>query len=436
MPESSRLTATQLRIELAKGKLSPREVARAALDVIAQEDQRLHAWVDVKSAAGLEEPLGARDDMSAFPLFGIPVGVKDIFNTRDLKTEYGSEIYRGNRPLSDAACVSRIREAGGVVVGKTATTEFAMLHPCDTRNPLNDKHTPGGSSSGSAAAVAAFMVPLATGTQTGGSVIRPAAYCGVYAIKPTFGIVNRIGVKLVSESIDTIGFFSRGIEDLALILGAATRNDAMSRLAFGELKARAGTVRLAFCRSPQWSEATPEMQKFFVSVEEYMMRTGAGSAITVPDILDGLDQVSDLIIEFEAFDSLSAERLWHAEKCSPHAHKVFANGGTHTFKQYVDAQKRSESARVTIDRLLSEVDCLITLSAPGEAPQGLESTGPPTFNKVWTLLHVPSVNVPAGRGPSGLPFGLQVVAARHKDDIALAGAEKLRSVLQMGGFSA
>jgi amidase len=432
MQELRQLTATQLRRLLKKGDVSPKEAAIAAITAIQKEDQALQAWSEVNSVESIEGPFGAAENTIAFPLFGIPFGIKDIFDTRDLKTEYGSPIYRGNRPTADAASVSRIRETGGVVVGKTATTEFAMLHPCATRNPHNPKHTPGGSSSGSAASVAACMVPLATGTQTGGSIIRPAAYCGVYAIKPTFGIVSRIGVKTVSENLDTVGFFSRSVEDLALVLGATTRNLSMAQSALGEARPETTKIRLAFCRSPHWDAASDEMKALFLSVEDYVRKREPAPAVDLPN---GLDEAVELIIQFEAMDNLSNERIRNLDKCSSHALQTFSAGQKRTFEGYVDAMRTAERARIQMDKTLSEIDCLITLSAPGEAPAGLDNTGPATFNKIWTLLHTPCINVPAGRSSTGLPLGLQVVAARYRDDLALGGAKKLRVLLQDAGFT-
>jgi Asp-tRNA(Asn)/Glu-tRNA(Gln) amidotransferase A subunit family amidase len=235
--------------------------------MIRAEDRELNAWVDLRSPAELLQPAGDAQDLVECPLFGIPVGVKDNIDTRDLRTEYGSPVYQGHQPFADAACVSALRERGAIILGKTALAEFAVRHPSRARNPLNSGHTPGGSSSGSAAAVAARMVPIALGTQTGGSVIRPAAYCGINAIKPTFGTVNRTGVKIISDSADTIGFFSRALDDLALILGAVSRNQSLVRLAFTGLNSMCDQVQLAFCRSPQWNAASSAMQACFLQAQ-------------------------------------------------------------------------------------------------------------------------------------------------------------------------
>jgi len=423
------LTAKQLRLEIAAGRISARDAATAMIEAIEHDDHKLHAWVAVKSAEKLEEPLGNFEDLLRFPLFGIPIGVKDNIDTRDFNTEYGSEIYRSHRPAADAACVSRLRESGAIILGKTALAEFAVRRPCDTRNPLHDQHTPGGSSSGSAAAIAADMVPLTVGTQTGGSVIRPAAYCGVCAIKPSFGVVNRAGVKSNSDSVDTVGFFSRSLDDLAMILGAISRNQSLTQLAFNGLGSATKGIRLAFCKTAQWDSAGKEMREFFLSVQKTVVAGGNAISVEFGSDFERLDVACDIITEFETWQSLGFERLGHAQQCSDQLIEVFRRGESHTFESYVNARKKVEIARLLFDKLFSEFDCIVTLSAPDEAPFGLDDTGPSTFNKIWTALHVPCVNVPAGHGPNGLPFGLQVISARYRDTAALIGAHELSSLL-------
>ncbi|MBI1774152.1 MAG: amidase [Proteobacteria bacterium] len=428
----TRATAIELRQAFAAGRVAPTEVTKSLLEMIGNEDKHLGAWVDVQTPLGLASPAGLATDTVGAPLFGVPVGVKDVLDTKDLRTEYGSEIYRRHRPVADAACVARLREAGALIIGKTATTEFSTRRPAATRNPLNRAHTPGGSSSGSAAAVAAGMVPLAVGTQTLGSVIRPAAYCGVFAIKPSFGIVNRLGTKLLSESVDTIGFFARSLSDLALITGAAASDPKMIELAFGG-PAKAARLSLAFCRSPQWEHASEAMRAFFLSVQGELERRGHALTIELPEEFAGLDIASDAITEFETWHSLAHERVQHGPRCSPALRDLFARGGRRRFDEAASAREHAERARITLDALFQHVDCLVTPSTPGEAPVGLEDTGSPVFNKIWTLLHVPSVNVPAGKAANGLPFGLQVIARRCRDDVALAGAEQLRVLLRQIG---
>jgi Asp-tRNA(Asn)/Glu-tRNA(Gln) amidotransferase A subunit family amidase len=427
---SSALTATKLRTEIAAGRLTPERAIADSITEIQKRDNDIGAWVSLLSTTEMQPPRGKSEDFVGYPLYGIPIGLKDNIDTRDFVTAYGSTIYASHRPIADAACVSALRECGGVIVGKTALAEFAVRHPCSTRNPLNPRHTPGGSSSGSAAAVAANMVPLALGTQTGGSVIRPAAYCGINAIKPTFGLINRVGIKKVSDSADTIGFFARSIADLALSLGAVTRNSALVSLAFQGMRLPSVGVRLAFCTTPQWSAASPAMQQCFGRAEQAASKQEKVRRIELGQEFAGLDAAADTITEFETWQSLAHERLYHEKDCTAELFEVLDRGKGLSFDDYVNASKRLEVARQSFDTLFNEFDCIITPSAPDEAPVGLHNTGPSTFNKMWTLLHVPCVNVPAGKGSARLPLGLQVIAPRYRDGIALLGAEKLDAILE------
>jgi Asp-tRNA(Asn)/Glu-tRNA(Gln) amidotransferase A subunit family amidase len=274
------------------------------------------------------------------------------------------------------------------------------------------------------------MVPLSVGTQTGGSVIRPAAYCGIDAIKPSFGIVNRAGVKVISDSVDTVGFFSRNLDDLALILGVASRNRPLVELAFKGMGPSAKNIRLAFYRSPKWTAASAEMQRIYRAVQDAATIGGEATEVDLSDALEGLDVASDTITEFETWQSLGFERLHHRDGCSDQLVEVLKRGEAHTFDDYIAAQKKLATARIFFDSFFSGVECLVAFSAPGEAPFGLADTGPSTFNKAWSALHVPCVNVPAGLGSNGLPLGLQVISARYRDEVALMGAQKLQSLLR------
>lgn len=426
---SSVLTATELRAEIATGKLTARHAVADSITEIGLRDGNIHAWLSVLATAEIEPPCGNAEGILEFPLYGIPIGLKDNIDTRDFITTYGSSIYASHRPVADAACVSSLRASGGVVVGKTALAEFAVRHPSATCNPHNLRHTPGGSSSGSAAAVAANMVPLALGTQTGGSVIRPAAYCGVNAIKPTFGLVNRVGIKMVSDSADTIGFFARSISDLALALGTVSRNRTLVQAAFSGLDVPAADVRLAFCQTFHWAAAKPAMQQCFAAAQHAVSKHQRVQTVDLGQSFVDLNEASDLVTEFETWQSFSHERRHHEGDCSAALLEVLERGRCHTFESYVLAKKRFEAARVHFDNIFDDFDCIITPSAPAEAPRDLKDTGPSTFNKMWTMLHVPCVNVPAGNGSYGLPLGLQVIAPRYRDKVALLGAHKLRKML-------
>lgn len=419
-------TAVDIRRAMASGELTWHQVVADSRARIAKTDGAVSAFVAVVGDA-IDPPVGDPTNLDTYPLFGLPWAVKDVIDTASLPTSYGSPIYEKHQPVSDAACASRIRETGGLILGKSATTEFATRKPCATRNPSNLAHTPGGSSSGSAAAVAAGMIPLALGTQTLGSVIRPAAYCGVYALKPTFGMINRAGVKLLSESVDTVGVFARSIEDLALGTGAIAGRPSLVKLAFA-LGAQTRPMRLAFCRSPQWPRADPPAQAHFSGIAEALR--GETTAIELPHILDDLEQAIDAITEFEIWDGLGFERTRCSDLCSAPLKQLFAKGGGRDAMAYEKALRVAERARQRFDDAFDEFDCLVTLSAPGEAPRGLDDTGPPIFNKIWNLLHVPCVTVPFGHGDHGLPLGLQVIAPRHRDEVAIRGAAHLERLLR------
>lgn len=407
-----------------------RDGVSAAYARIEAQERHLQAWATTHKPTAIAPPRGDATNIPSSPLFGIPVGIKDVIDTADLATEYGSPIYAGHQPAADAACVARIREAGGVIVGKTATTEFATRQPCATRNPHNPDHTPGGSSSGSAAAVAAGMVPIALGTQTLGSVIRPAAYCGVCAIKPTFGRINRAGVKLLSESVDTVGIFARTVADLGLALGAIADRQELIGFALGTRSTQ--RPRLAFCRSPQWTQAEAHGRAHFERLAEVIGRVMKAPQVTL-SVLDPLEVAVDTITEFEIFRGLSYERSakWHL--CSGPLRELFAKGADRTWTDYETALARAEAARAEFDSAFADFDALVTPSAPGEAPAGLGNTGPATFNKIWTLLHAPTVTIPAGRGPNGLPLGLQIVARRGRDLTALEAAQHLHDLMSESG---
>jgi Asp-tRNA(Asn)/Glu-tRNA(Gln) amidotransferase A subunit family amidase len=351
-------------------------------------------------------------------LHGVPIGVKDIIDTADLETHYGSSIYRRHRPARDAACVAYARAAGAVVLGKTVTTEFAHLSPAATVNPHDLGHTPGGSSSGSAAAVADTMVPLAFGTQTGGSIIRPASYCGIVGYKPSFGVIGRAGVKLLSESLDTVGALARTVADAALFVGALTgRHDlvAMPRL---EDRLRGGV-----CRPHAWSEAAPEVVTALEQAERALAAAGAAvQSIELPRDFAAHVGVHADILGYEAVRNLAAERRDHDLHLSPAVCDLLDAGSRVTATRYRAAREAANEYRRRLSDVLGDCHVLLTPSSTGEAPAGLESTGSPVMNRLWTLLHLPCVGVPWGRGPRGLPVGLQVVGRLGDDARTLAGA--------------
>ncbi len=394
-------------------------VARS-FDAIATTDAQIGAFVRV---ADRDAALTAAAKATG-PLAGIAVGVKDIFDTHDMPTEYGSALYAGNRPASDAAIVAMMRAKGAVVVGKTVTTEFAFLQPPGTRNPRNPICTPGGSSSGSAAAVSAGMVPVATGTQTGGSVIRPAAYCGVAGYKPSFRLVPMVGVKPFSWSLDTAGFFAASVADAAAFVARLTGR----ALAVEQIDPQA--LRIGLYRTSVWDEASRDMR---AAVELAAERaTKAGSSIVELDEPAALAAARDAHLtlqNFEAAMAMAFEYEHHRDKLSEVLRKNLEQGRAVTPEAYDETRRIARRARRETGALFETVDVLLTPSAAGAAPEGLSSTGSPIFNKLWTLTGNPCVNVSGATDAAGLPLGVQILARFGRDRMALSAASWIETLL-------
>jgi amidase len=340
-----------------------------------------------------------------------------------MPTEHGSPIYRGNRPRADASAVALLRRAGCVILGKTATAEFANLHPPATRNPHNPAHTPGGSSSGSAAAVADRMVPLALGTQTGGSMIRPAAFCGVVGLKPSFGSINRTGVKPVSDSLDTLGIFSNTVQEAALAL------NLLSGRRMPDFAAKA-LPRIGFARTSRWKDADSATHD---ALEQAAGRLAAAGAqvkeATLPAAAEALFDAQGLIMDYEATRALAWEQANHRDAISATLRTRLERGAAVSREQYDGARQTAREARRQFADLMRGFDLLLTPSAKGEAPKGLASTGDSLFNRIWTLLGVPCITLPCGNGPQGLPLGIQLVAAFDQDTALLAHAQWVTNAL-------
>ena len=387
----------------------------ACLARIAEREPavRAFAWFDADAARR-----GAADARPG-PLHGLPIGVKDVLDTADMPSEYGSPIWRGWRPRADAAAVAWARHAGAVVVGKTVTTEFATRKPGPTGNPHNLKHTPGGSSSGSAAGVADGFFPLAYGTQTGGSVIRPAAYCGVVGYKPSFGMINRFGMKLMSENLDTVGVMARSVADCALFAGAVAGRD------LGDPDARPERApRIGICRSPAWDKALPETQALLGRVASALAR--AGASVVDRELSPGvaaIEAAHPIVVNHESARALGWELANARDQISEGLRERLEFGLSRTEAAVAEAHAVFGSAQRAFPACMEDLDALVTPSAPGQAPAGLESTGDPAFNLIWTALHVPCVTVPAGAGPDGLPLGIQIVTRIGEDRQALAWAQ-------------
>ena len=401
---------------LAQGELTAEALARACLDRIAERDGVVQAWEAVEPERVLARARDLDRQGPAGVLFGLPFGIKDIIDTADLPTGHGSPIYAGWRPRADAACVALVREAGGVVLGKTVTTEFAFATPNRTRNPLNLDHTPGGSSSGSAAAVADRMVPLAYGTQTGGSVIRPASFCGVIGYKAGLGRLPTAGVRLFGQNLDSLGVFARRVADVALVRAALVGAPA----AVPEL---GRPPRIGLCRTFDWEAADPAMQRATEAAAAALARAGAAVRdVAMPAAFAGLGEAHAVVIRVEGARNFAWERSAHPGLCSPGLMAKLAEGLATPHADYEAALALAERCRRDLDALFEDVDVLLAPSAVGEAPAGLGSTGDPLFNRVWTLLHAAAVSLPGHAGPNGLPLGVQAIAPAGHDDRLLAVA--------------
>jgi Asp-tRNA(Asn)/Glu-tRNA(Gln) amidotransferase A subunit family amidase len=415
MQESSMLTATEAARLIRDGRLQPTDLMEACLARIAEREGgvRAFAWFDPAMAR--------RAAATARPgkLHGLPIGIKDVLDTADMPSEYGSPIWRGWQPRADCAAVAWARAVGAVAIGKTVTTEFATRKPGPTGNPYNLQHTPGGSSSGSAAGVADGFFPLAYGTQTAGSVLRPAAYCGVVGYKPTFGMINRHGMKLMSESLDTVGVMARSVADCALFAGAVTGRD------LDDPDVRPDRApRIGICRSPAWDKALPETQSLLPRVASALGR--AGASVVERELSPGVAAIAEahpIVTNSESGRALGWELANAREQISEGLRERLDFGLSQTEVAVADAHAVFDRAQREFPACMEGLDALVTPSAPGQAPAGLEWTGDPVFNLIWTSLHVPCVTVPAGSGPDGLPLGIQIVTRIGEDRQALAWAQ-------------
>jgi Asp-tRNA(Asn)/Glu-tRNA(Gln) amidotransferase A subunit family amidase len=421
MMELWELNAHEVARQIEAGDLTAEALMRATLARIADREAEVQAWchLDPEEALAAARALdkGSRRGL----LHGLPIGFKDIFDTADMPTGYGSPIYAGHRPAWDCTPVALTRAAGGIVVGKTVTTEFAYFHPGKTQNPHDSSHTPGGSSSGSAAAVGADMVSLATGSQTVGSVIRPASFCGVVGYKPTYGLVDMTGVKPFARSLDTCGLFARSVADAALFGRVLTNRE------LGEGKAPETAPCLKFCRGPTWAEARPEG---IAALEEAHRRLGRPGDLALPADFDDLPEAQATIQFKEASASYFFEASTQADKLSDVLKAMLREGWAIPPERYDAAQRLARRCRGLLAEVFSKADTLITLSAPGEAPKGLATTGNPAFNKIWTLLGVPCISVPGLIGPRGLPIGIQVIGPLMSDAQTLRAAAWVESRLR------
>jgi Asp-tRNA(Asn)/Glu-tRNA(Gln) amidotransferase A subunit family amidase len=417
------LSALELARRIEAGALSPRAVVELCAEAVATHESEIGAFAALELDAARRRV--EQQQLAPLPLRGLPVGIKDIFDTADLPTAYGSAIYAGHRPKADAAMVMLIRRAGGLVLGKTVTTEFASLEPAGTRNPRNPAHTPGGSSSGSAAAVAAGMVPLALGSQTGGSVIRPAAFCGVAGFKPSYRLLPTVGMKCFSWSLDTVGLFGASVPDVAFAAATMSGRD----LRVDGRPPQAAPV-VALVRTPFWQDASAAMQKAVERAARAAERSGARvKDMELPPIFADAVRAHRIVQGYEAIRALAFEYDFHRDRMGPLLRAQLDDAATIDADTYDNARRITRRARRALIDLLPDGEVMLTPSAPGAAPKGLGSTGEPTFNRLWTLLGTPCVNVPGLSDAGGLPLGVQVVARFGRDRFALSAAAWLESAV-------
>jgi Asp-tRNA(Asn)/Glu-tRNA(Gln) amidotransferase A subunit family amidase len=408
------LSALDLARRIEAGELTPRAVVDICAEAVAAREPELRAFV----VLDLDAARRAADEtkLRGLPLRGLPVAFKDIFDTFDLPTQYGSPIYAGHQPRADATAVVQTRRAGGIVFGKTVTTEMASLVPSVTRNPHNLGHTPGGSSSGSCAAIAAGMVPLAFGTQTAGSVIRPAAFCGIAGFKPSYRLIPLVGVKDVAWHLDTAGLFGASVVDVAFAASAITGRDLRVD------RAPAAAPHVALARTHIWNEASAAMQR---AVETAAQRAEAAGArvteLALPLILEEAYRAQFIIQDYETLRAVAFEYDRHRDQIDKLLRDQLDAATKISEDEYDAARRTSKRARQVFAELMADYDVILTPSAPGAAPKGFATTGNAMFNRLWTLLGPPCINVP-GLFEGELPLGVQIVGRFGRDRAALEAA--------------
>jgi len=412
--------AHELLAALTAGSLTAREIATTTLAAIRTQD-RAAAFVACAGDALAEAAARIGPPTAERPLAGLPIAVKDIFDTADMPTDYGSAAYTQHFPARDAAIVAEMKMLGALIVGKTATTEFAAWPPAKTRNPHDYDRTPGGSSAGSAAAVAAGLVPLALGTQTLGSVIRPASFCGVVGFKPTYGRLSRVGVKALADSLDTIGFFARSVADVRLLYKALLQG--------GQHEGKS-CRRLAFLRGPHWMQADMAARE---AIQALIARLRDGGRevvdLELPDFAE-ISQLGRLVHDYELSRGLIAELMVAGDVIAPSMREGILKGRQITASEHADALNRLDGFRNKLGDVVRDYDAVLSLAALGEAPLGLNSTGNPLLNIGWTALHMPSITLPVMHGANGMPIGLQLSGDRYDEDRLLAVALELEALLK------
>ncbi|NKB56849.1 MAG: amidase [Alphaproteobacteria bacterium] len=429
MTEPYELSATDAAARFDAGSLTVEALVASCIARIEAREDAVRAWKHFDRDAALAQARALDRGPKRGPIHGIPFGAKDIIDTATMPTGYGSPIYEGHQPAIDAPCVALSLQSGGVLMGKTVSTEFASRHPGATRNPHNPAHTPGGSSSGSGAAVADKMVPFAFGTQTGGSVIRPAAFCGCIGYKPTYGLISAAGVKENTRSFDTVGLYARTLDDIALFRAGvlAVDHEPLAPCSVSGL-------RIGFCRTMFWDRASEATHKVLESAAETLARAGAAvSDLTLEGPFDGYEDLGKTVTGFEFPRALTFERTHHPEKLSEELFEKRLKAGLEIdFETYQSALEKLAACRCWLADAFAGYDAILTPSAPDEAPEGLGYTGDPCFNILATWTYTPAVTLPTSTGPKGLPIGVQLMGPHGQDLRLLAIAKAAFPVLWEG----
>jgi Asp-tRNA(Asn)/Glu-tRNA(Gln) amidotransferase A subunit family amidase len=425
LPERlNELTASEISRRALAGEITCETIARACLERTVEREPLVHAWHYFDAEQVLQQARALDRGAARGPLFGVPFGAKDIIDSGDMPTEYGTTIHRGHRPAKDAACVALSRKAGALLFGKTDTTEFANIAPGSARNPHDVRRTPGGSSSGSAAAVAEFMVPLALGTQTTGSVTRPSSFCGVFGYRPTYGDLRMAGVMEASGSLDTLGICARSIDDIALyrdvLVGASPR----------PIEGDRAPPRIGFCRPYFWSRLTRSTQRLLEDAARSLEKAGAVvEEMTLPEEFAALEQAHKLISGYEMARNLAWELQHHADRISDKLRFGRLKDGMEcSVETYSEMRRNCERLRARMQDLMARYDVVLA-PAGEEAPIGNDPVPHPWMYMAWTIGHVPTITLPVFKGPDGMPVGMQVLAPRYADRALLAHARWIYEAL-------
>jgi Asp-tRNA(Asn)/Glu-tRNA(Gln) amidotransferase A subunit family amidase len=412
----NRYDATTALKKIASGTFTATDYLKACLDRIAEREEVVGAFTHLAAQRALVQASDTDARPLSSALHGIPIAIKDIIDTHDMPTEHGSPIYKGSIPVSDAACVAMLRLAGAIVLGKTVTPEFAAVTPGRTANPHNLKHTPGGSSSGSAAAVADFMVPVAIGTQTVGSTIRPASYCGVVGYMPSHQILPVQGVKVQAGSLDNLGILTRSVADVSLVANAILGCDAL------HAEPSAAPPRIGFCPSPHWPQAQESTRQVLADAIALLRKAGAiVEDMSLPASFDDALPAHWTILAFEFARAMAYEYQAHRDRLSPKLVELLNRGFATPFADYCEACAIAVARGREFAPIIANYDVLLTPAAASEAPEGLHAPSDLLFQRIWTVLHVPAITLPGFSGPNSLPIGIQLIGA-HLDDTKLLRA--------------